>query len=120
MHLYVYTTTATTADGENYQNLLGIKWFNPYDENYKVNLEMVNIKRVLPDEEEPEEDTPEEQLPKRTVQKKTAVEITPPKTGLSTNSENNCIKQLCTFKNNHSNGCLLYVIDKIIFRRVKE
>ena len=29
-------------------------------------------------------------------------------------SENNCIKQLCTFKNNHSNGCLLYVIDKII------
>ena len=24
MHLYVYTTTATTADGENYQNLLGI------------------------------------------------------------------------------------------------
>lgn len=110
MHLYVYTTTATTADGENYQNLLGIKWFNPYDENYKVNLEMVNIKRVLPDEEEPEEDTPEEQLPKRTVQKKTAVEITPPKTGLSTNSENNCILIILL-----TNMLLIPV-----FRRVKE
>ena len=71
---------------------------------------MVNIKRVLPDEEEPEEDTPEEQLPKRTVQKKTAVEITPPKTGLSTNSENNCILIILL-----TNMLLIPV-----FRRVKE
>ena len=29
-------------------------------------------------------------------------------------SETNCLKKLCTFKNNHSNGCLLYIDNKII------
>ena len=30
------------------------------------------------------------------------------------NNETNCIKRLCKFKNNHSNGCLLYMNEKII------
>lgn len=48
MHLYVYSAQNMTADGEMYQNLLGIKWFNPYDENYKVELTMVNIPEIVP------------------------------------------------------------------------
>ena len=30
------------------------------------------------------------------------------------NNETNCFKKICTFKNNHSNGCLLYINNKII------
>ena len=30
------------------------------------------------------------------------------------NNETNCIKKLCKLKNNHSNGCLLYVNDNVI------
>ena len=86
MHLYVYTTKTTTADGENYQNLLGIKWFNPYDENYTVNLKIVNTKRVFP-EEETEEDIQEE----KTVQMKSTAEIVPPVTGVSTSSNNSIL-----------------------------
>lgn len=48
MHLYVYSAQNMTADGEMYQNLLGIKWFNPYDENYKVELKMVNEPEIVP------------------------------------------------------------------------
>lgn len=48
MHLYVYSAQNMTADGEMYQNLLGIKWFNPYDEDYKVELKMVNEPEIVP------------------------------------------------------------------------
>ena len=42
MHLYIYSTKNMTADGETYQNLLGVRWFDPYDENYKVYLSLMN------------------------------------------------------------------------------
>lgn len=48
MHLYVYSAQNMTADGEMYQNLLGVTWFNPYDENYKVELKMVNETEIVP------------------------------------------------------------------------
>ena len=38
MHLYVYSTNTKTSDGENYQNLLGVTWFNPYDDNHVIEL----------------------------------------------------------------------------------
>ncbi len=67
MHLYVYSTNdkASKSSGFNfddgtYQNLIGIKWFNPYDENYKVELKCVNVK----------------------------TEIVPPITGISSNNNN--------------------------------
>lgn len=40
MHLYVYSTNTPTSDGDNYQNLLGVTWFNPYDDTHKVEIEM--------------------------------------------------------------------------------
>lgn len=42
MHLYVYSTNTPTSDGENYQNLLGVTWFNPYDDAHKVEIEMID------------------------------------------------------------------------------
>ena len=48
MHLYVYSAKNMTASGEMYQNLLGVTWFNPYDENHKVELKMVNQPEIVP------------------------------------------------------------------------
>ena len=42
MFLYIYSTKIKTEDGEKYQNLLGVKWFDPYDEEYVVNLTKIN------------------------------------------------------------------------------
>lgn len=42
MHLYVYSTNELTEEQDEYQNLLGIKWFDPYDKDYAVNLTNVN------------------------------------------------------------------------------
>ena len=63
MHLYLYSTQSTSED-ELYQNLLGVTWFNPYDEDYAVDLECVNTKIEVPEEpEEPEEPVlPEESV----------------------------------------------------------
>ena len=54
MHLYVYSTNNPSGsssrfnfDDAAYQNLLGIKWFNPYDENYKVELECINLEKAI-------------------------------------------------------------------------
>lgn len=44
MHLYVYSTKETPANDENYQNLLGVIWYNPYDEDHTVRLTMKNEK----------------------------------------------------------------------------
>ncbi len=41
MHLYLYSTQATTDEGP-YQNLLGVRPYNPYDENQVVEVVMVN------------------------------------------------------------------------------
>ena len=41
MHLYVYSTQTPGSD-DPYQNLIGITWFNPYDEDHKVSLNMVD------------------------------------------------------------------------------
>lgn len=38
MFLYVYSTKSITADKNNYQNLLGVTWFDPYSENYTIDL----------------------------------------------------------------------------------
>ena len=65
MHLYLYSTGATSEDGP-YQNLLSVKWFNPYDENYKVELNCVNLKK----------DTGR-------------IEIVPPVTGINSNNTSN-------------------------------
>lgn len=43
MHLFIYSTESASEDGP-YQNLLAVKWLDPYDEDYKVELEMVNKK----------------------------------------------------------------------------
>ena len=43
MYLYVYSTNELTPEQEKYQNLLGIKWFDPYDENHTVNLTNINV-----------------------------------------------------------------------------
>lgn len=43
MHLYVYSTDKLTPENEEYQNLLGIKFFDPYDKDYSVKLTNVNI-----------------------------------------------------------------------------
>lgn len=67
MHLYVYSTESMSEKGP-YQNLLSIKWFNPYDEDYKVELECVNYKK----------DTG-----------KTVPEIVPPVTGINSNNASN-------------------------------
>lgn len=42
MHLYIYSTKNQTADGEKYQNLVGITWFNPYDDDNIVYLTLEN------------------------------------------------------------------------------
>ena len=51
MHLYIYASNNIPTDlsGNDfdgaYQNLLGVRWFNPYDEDYKVELTLVNYKK---------------------------------------------------------------------------
>ena len=45
MHLYIYSTKASSGD-ETYQNLLSVKWLNPYDEKHTVNLTLVNKKKT--------------------------------------------------------------------------
>ena len=40
MHLYVYSTNTQLPDGDSYQNLLGVVWFNPYDDNHVVEVIM--------------------------------------------------------------------------------
>ena len=49
MHLYIYSTgdLSNSLSGFNfdegaYQNLLGITWYNPYDENVKMDITLVN------------------------------------------------------------------------------
>ena len=44
MHLYVWSTKNVSPEGESYQNLLGIRWHNPYDENHIVKLTLKNEK----------------------------------------------------------------------------
>ena len=50
MYLYIYSTdnkaidwSSFDFDAGTYQNLLGITWFNPYDEDYKIDLNLINI-----------------------------------------------------------------------------
>lgn len=43
MYLYVYSAKQKTDNGELYQNLLGVRWFDPYDDDYKVYLTEVNV-----------------------------------------------------------------------------
>lgn len=38
MFLYVYSTKNMTSNNENFQNLLGITWFNPNTENYEIDF----------------------------------------------------------------------------------
>ena len=65
MFLYVYSTKNVTEEGESYQNLLGVRWFDPYDENYKTYLTVINEKDNTPPPEEPEKPPvePEEKPP---------------------------------------------------------
>ena len=51
MHLYVYSGANSSSnpsrfnfDDGVYQNLLGIRWFDPYDEEYKTYLSVINTK----------------------------------------------------------------------------
>ena len=51
MHLYIYVTDNKASkksrynfDEGAYQNLLGVRWFNPNDEDYQVELNVVNTK----------------------------------------------------------------------------
>ena len=63
MFLYVYSTKNLTADGESYQNLLGVRWFDPYDEDYKTYLTVINEKDITPPPEEPEKPPVEPEKP---------------------------------------------------------
>ena len=52
MYLYIFSTNNTALDissynfdGGAYQNLLGIRWYNPYDEEHQVKLTVVNYKK---------------------------------------------------------------------------
>ena len=54
MHLYIYSTNNKAIDLSgydfdegSYQNLLGITWYNPYDDDNKVNLTVVNTKQTI-------------------------------------------------------------------------
>ncbi len=65
MHLYIFYTNNKASDLSGYdfddgayQNLLGIRWYDPYDEEYKVYLVDVNHSITKPDEPE-KPDTPE-------------------------------------------------------------
>ena len=85
MHLYIYSTQNTATDTSNfdfdngaYQNLLGITWFNPYDENYAIDLDLVNIKETEPETPDEPPVTPDEpDVP--TVPEKPDVPTTPEK-----------------------------------------
>lgn len=59
MYLYLYSTESISEDGP-YQNLLAVKWYNPYDENHVVNLTMVNKKST---------ESPKKETPKKTPKK---------------------------------------------------
>ena len=52
MHLYMFFTNNTAYDisaynfdNGAYQNLLGIRWYNPYDEEHQVKLTLINYKQ---------------------------------------------------------------------------
>ena len=75
MYLYIFSTKNVTDDGETYQNLLGIKWFDPYDENYKVYLAVVNELDKTPEEPPKEPEKPKK--PEKPVQPETQVSQQP-------------------------------------------
>ena len=73
MHLYIFSTNDKALDWSQYdfdegtyQNLLGVRWYNPYDEDNQVELTLVNYKK----------DTGK-------------TEIVPPVTGISSNNTSN-------------------------------
>ena len=104
MHLFIYSAKMQTEEGEAYQNLLGVKWFNP--EDYKLDLTMVNVKKPEEPEkpekpEEPEKpEKPEEpekpeapekpEKPKKT-EKQEEPEKTEPTTSPKTGDETNIV-----------------------------
>lgn len=87
MFLYIYSTKTPGVDGETYQNLLGVRWFDPYDENYKTYLSLINEKETTPPPEEPTV-PPEEPVvpPEKPVQAITPATVSSsPQTGDETN-----------------------------------
>ena len=42
MHFYVYASNSQVSEDEAYQNLIGITWFNPYDDDHKVEVSLTN------------------------------------------------------------------------------
>ena len=81
MHLYIYSTKNIASDGEEYQNLLGVRWFDPYDEDYKLYLSMINKTKPYTPPEEPEKPKkPTPEKPKETI--KTSAKVSDaPQTG---------------------------------------
>ena len=80
MHLYIYVTdnkaekkSRYNFDEGAYQNLLGVRWFNPNDEDYQVELNVVNTKEDV------------EEYGTGDVE----YEILPPVTGISNDNTNN-------------------------------
>ena len=57
-----------------YQNLLGVRWFNPYDDNHKVYLTVVN-------EKAPVEKEKKKKTVKKTKKQKSYKEYYSPQTG---------------------------------------
>lgn len=97
MHLYIYSTPnqATDTSGFDfdngaYQNLLGITWFNPYDENYAVDLDLINIKEVEPPEEPEKPVEPDKPVtPGKTVKTEKVAEKTVIKSSPQTGDDSN-------------------------------
>lgn len=87
MFLYIYSTKNVTEDGELYQNLLGVRWFDPYDEEYKTAITVINEKELVPTNE----DTPEKPPVERTQQQ---IQNTNPKTGYYSHAFENSLLML--------------------------
>ena len=77
MHLYIFHTDNKSVDTSGndfdegaYQNLLGIRWYDPYDENYKVYLLDVNTSITKPDEPEIPDEPEKPEKPEKPIEPK--------------------------------------------------
>ena len=53
MSLFIYSTQAITDEGDVYQNLLGVRWFDPHSDEYSTYLTVVDTKTQTPPPPEP-------------------------------------------------------------------
>ena len=106
MFLYIYTTKQITQDGENYQNLLGVRWFNPYDEEYQVDLDYINKAKQKDPEQpvEPEKPVePKEPKKEKTIEQPDVPVVTDVKQEQKKEEELNVSEELPEYKSETNN-----------------